>query len=112
MGSNYKTLHWSLLVHARPFCFHLVSRRYDAGAHMMYDQYYIWYEKSMSILSQNKSFLLSFLVFGVPPVHWRRVKDHMVLQTLEINHRHVHALRKLISRLIGVISRLGARLVD
>jgi len=53
------------------------------------------------------------LVFGVSHIHWRRIKDQVeVLQTLEIKHGHVHALCMLISRLIGVTSRIGSSLVD
>ena len=54
-----------------------------------------------------------FLVFGVPHIHWRRIKDQVeVLPASEIKHGHVQGLRMLISRLIRVISRLGSKLVD
>jgi len=48
------------------------------------------------------------LVFEVSHIHWRRVKDQVdVLQVSEIKHRRVHDLFMLISRPIGVISRLA-----
>jgi len=53
------------------------------------------------------------LVFGVPHIHWRRIKDKVeVLQVSKIKHGYVHALCMLISQLIGIISQLGSRLVN
>ena len=47
------------------------------------------------------------LVFGVPHIHWRRIKDQVeVLQASEIKHGHAQTLCMLISQPIGVISRL------
>jgi len=53
------------------------------------------------------------LVFGVPHIHWRRIKDQVeMLQASEIKHRNVQVMCMLISQQIGVTSRLGSRLVD
>ena len=55
---------------------------------------------------------MELLVFGVSHIHWRRINDHVkILQASEIN-KHVYYLCMLISRLIGVMSRLGYILVD
>jgi len=59
---------------------------------------------SMKGLNEHES-RWRLLVFEVPHIHWRRIKDHVkILQASEIKHEHVQALHMLISRLIGVIS--------
>ena len=66
----------------------------------------------MEGLNENES-KWRLLVFGVPYIHRRRIQVQVeVLQALQIKHGYVHALCIFISRLIGVISRLGSRLVD
>jgi len=53
------------------------------------------------------------LVFGVTHIHWRRIQVQVeVLLILEIRHEHVQALCMIISRLIGLISRLGYGLIN
>ena len=57
--------------------------------------------------------LMTMLVFGVPHIHWRRIKVQVeTLQDSQIKHEHVQIVCMIISRLIGLFSRLGIGLVD
>ena len=76
--------------------------------------------RKFSTLTFDYYFRVSdMLVFGVLHIHWRKILVQVeVLQASQIKHGRVHALGMIIShliglsRLIGLISRLGLGPVD
>jgi len=61
----------------------------------------------------HPSYMSLLLIFGVPYIHWRRIQVQIeVLQASQIKHGYVQILCMIISRLVGLISRLGLGLVD